>query len=59
MRSDRPNRRLSSDVELALALAERAGVRIAARFLAKRGAGFAVICRVLADPARRRSHDHK
>jgi hypothetical protein len=54
MISDRPNRTLSSDVELALLLAEQVGVHAAARFLMKRGAGFAVTCRVLAEPTRRR-----
>jgi hypothetical protein len=54
MTSDRSNRALSSDVEVALVLAGRVGVRIAARFLANRGAGFALICRVLGEPERRR-----
>jgi hypothetical protein len=54
MNADRPNRTLSSDVELALILAERVGVQVAARFLTKRGAGFALTCRVLGDPDRRR-----
>ncbi|MFC5548210.1 hypothetical protein [Massilia aerilata] len=54
MTTDRPNSRLSADVELALTLAKKTGVRAAARFLEKRGAGFALICRVLANPERRR-----
>jgi hypothetical protein len=40
---------------MALLLVERAGVRLAAQFLARRGAGFALTCRVLAEPARRRA----
>jgi hypothetical protein len=55
MPADRQNSRLSADIELALALAETAGVHAAAKFLTKRGAGFALICRVLAEPTRRRS----
>lgn len=55
MPTDRPNCRLAADVELALVLAKQAGVRAAARFLAERGAGFALICRVLAEPAQRRA----
>jgi hypothetical protein len=38
-----------------LVLAEQQGVRVAAAFLAECGAGFALICRVLAEPARRRA----
>ncbi len=55
MSSDRLNRRLSADVDLALLLVDLVGARVAARFLAARGADFALICRVLAEPARRRS----
>jgi hypothetical protein len=55
MPTDRPNRTLSTDVELALFLVDRVGLRAAAQFLEARGAGFALICRVLAEPARRRA----
>lgn len=55
MPTDRQNSRLSADVELALVLAETVGVHAAARFLTKRGANFALTCRVLGEPARRRS----
>lgn len=55
--ADRPDSRLAADIELALLLAERAGVRLVARFLTRRVAGFALICRVLAEPARRRRID--
>lgn len=55
MTTDRPNRTLSADVELALLLVDLVGVRLAARFLARRGADFALTCRVLAEPARRRA----
>jgi hypothetical protein len=52
---DRPNRVLSADVDLALMLFAQIGRHAAAAFLASRGAGFALTCRVLADPARRRA----
>lgn len=55
MPTDRPNSRLSADVELALLMVDQVGVYVAARFLARRGAGFGLICRVLAEPARRRA----
>ena len=51
MPTDRPNTDLARAVEQALAMAD---MRTAAAFLASRGAGFALICRVLAEPARRR-----
>ena len=51
MPTDRPNINLAAAVDEARALAD---VRAAAAFLADRGAGFALICRVLAEPARRR-----
>lgn len=52
---DRPNTDLAAAVDVALLLAEQQGVRAAAAFLASRGAGIALICRVLQEPARRRS----
>jgi hypothetical protein len=55
MTTDRPNRALSADVDLALALVEQIGVHAAATFLASRGANFALTCRVLAEPVRRRA----
>jgi hypothetical protein len=48
---DRPNIELSRAVDQALTMAD---VRAAAAFLANQGAGFALICRVLGEPARRR-----
>lgn len=57
MDTDRPNRKLSADVELALLLVDVFGARIAADFLTKRGAGFALTCRVLAGSTRRRHDD--
>jgi hypothetical protein len=55
MYTDRPNRVLSADVDLALMLLDQVGVHAAAAFLASRGAGFALTCRVLVEPARRRA----
>jgi hypothetical protein len=52
MPTDRPNIELSRAVDHALTMAD---VRAAAAFLADQGAGFALICRVLAEPARRRA----
>jgi hypothetical protein len=48
---DRPNAELARAVDEALTMDD---VRAAAAFLADHGAGFALICRVLAEPARRR-----
>lgn len=50
----RPNTDLAAVVDQALALAEKQGARAAAAFLTARGAGFALTCRVLAEPKRRR-----
>lgn len=50
----RPNTGLAATVDQALDLAEEQGARAAAAFLTARGAGFALTCRVLAEPARRR-----
>ena len=52
MPTDRPNTILATAVDQALNMAD---VHAAAAFLASRGAGFALICRVLAEPARRRT----
>lgn len=55
MTFDRPNTDLATAVDAALLLAEQHGVRAAAAFLAEHGAGFALTCRVLAEPGRRRA----
>jgi hypothetical protein len=52
MPTDRPNTDLAAAVDQALTMAD---VRAAAAFLADHGAGFALICRVLAEPKRRRA----
>jgi hypothetical protein len=52
MPTDRPNTNLARAVDEALTMSD---VRTAAAFLAGHGAGFALICRVLAEPARRRA----
>jgi hypothetical protein len=57
MTTDRPNRAHAAVVDDALALAEQQGVDAAAAFLAAHGVGFAVTCRVLKEPARRRAAD--
>jgi hypothetical protein len=54
-RSGRPNSDLAAAVEEALAVAIEQGTRAAARFLTDHGAGFALTCRVLAEPDRRRA----
>jgi hypothetical protein len=54
---DRPNTELAAAVDRALLLAAEQGARAAAAFLEQRGAGFAVTCRVLAEPSRRRAID--
>lgn len=51
MPTDRPNTELTRAVDEALTMRD---VRAAAAYLADHGAGFALICRVLAEPARRR-----
>lgn len=48
---DRPNTELAHAVEHALTMDD---VRAAAAFLAGHGAGFALTCRVLAEPTKRR-----
>jgi hypothetical protein len=52
MPTDRPNTELAHAVDAALSIDD---VRAAAAYLADYGAGFALICRVLAEPARRRA----
>ncbi|WP_323141271.1 hypothetical protein [Massilia phyllosphaerae] len=49
--TDRPNIDLAATVDQALAMADK---QTAARFLEEKGAGLALICRVLAEPTRRR-----
>jgi hypothetical protein len=51
MPTDRPNTKLAHAVDQALTMPD---VRAAAAFLVDHGAGFALICRVLAEPTRRR-----
>jgi hypothetical protein len=51
MELGRPNTELAAAVDHALTMDD---VRAAAAYLADHGAGFALICRVLAEPARRR-----
>lgn len=53
--TDRPNANLAQIVDQALAVCLEHGRETAARFLMSRGAGFALICRVLAEPGRRRA----
>lgn len=55
MTTDRPDIKLAEAVDQALAMVPEHGVQAAAAFLADRGAGFALTCRVLAEPARRRA----
>lgn len=55
MTTSRHNTELSAAVDQALIIAQQQGRDIAAAFLEARGAGFALICRVLAEPARRRA----
>lgn len=50
--TDRPNHELAAAVDQALAMPDR---QAAARYLEEKGAGLALICRVLAEPARRRA----
>lgn len=52
MPTDRPNTDLSAAVDQALAMADK---RAAADFLTKHGASFALTCRVLGEPNRRRA----
>jgi hypothetical protein len=58
MTTDRPNTPLAAAVDQALAVADEYGARAAARFLTEAGADFALACRVLAEPARRRACTH-
>jgi hypothetical protein len=53
----RPNTDLAAAVDQALAIAIEQDARAAAHFLESRGAGFALTCRVLAEPGRRRAVD--
>lgn len=55
MNTDRPNATLAAAVDHALAVADEYGARAAARFLTEIGADFALTCRVLAEPERRRT----
>jgi hypothetical protein len=57
MTTDRPNTDLAAAVDEALAAQLELGTRTAAAFLEANGAGFALICRVLAEPGRRRAVD--
>lgn len=50
----RTNTELAAAVVIALAIAPVLGVQMAARYLERSGAGFALTCRVLMQPARRR-----
>jgi len=52
MDNDRPNTELAAAVDHALTMED---VRGAVAYLADHGPGFALICRVLAEPTRRRS----
>ena len=52
MELGRPNAELAAAVEHALAMDD---VRAAAAYLAEHGAGFALTCRVLTEPLRRRA----
>lgn len=54
-RGNRANTDLALIVDLALLRAEKLGVRVTAAFLADHGASFALTCRVLAEPGRRRA----
>lgn len=54
MTSDRPNTDLDAVVNQALTIIIEDGPRAAAAFLQQQGAGFALTCRVLAEPSRRR-----
>lgn len=51
----RANSTLADAVDRALAIEIEHGARAAARFLTDNGAGFALTCRVLAEPGRRRA----
>jgi hypothetical protein len=53
--TDRANTDLAAVVDQALAIALEQGRGTAARFLTDHGAGFALTCRVLAEPAQRRA----
>lgn len=55
MNRDRQNTDLASVVFQAVAKAETEGAHAAAAFLMERGASFALTCRVLAEPGRRRA----
>jgi len=53
----RANTILAAAVDQAVAMMERSGARSAALFLEAQGVGFGLICRVLAQPDRRRRGD--
>lgn len=55
MTIDRSNDRLEAIVDQALTVFEQHGARQAAAYLTAHGAGFALTCRVLGEPARRRA----
>jgi hypothetical protein len=54
MTTDRQNTDLAAAIDQALHIQLELGSRAAATFLEEHGAGFALICRVLAEPERRR-----
>lgn len=55
MPTDRPNTELAAAIDAALTVALEHGQHAAARLLLAHGVGFALICRVLAEPERRRA----
>jgi hypothetical protein len=55
MTTDRLNTDLAAAVDQAAAIHIELGPRAAAAFLEAQGAGFALICRVLEEPERRRA----
>jgi hypothetical protein len=55
MTADRPNTQLAAAVDKALFVRDQWGAPAAARYLEGHGAGFALTCRVLAEPSRRRA----
>ena len=54
MTTDRANTQPAAVVDQAVDLADQQGVRAAAALLTRYGADFALICRVLQEPTRRR-----
>ncbi|MGJ7914815.1 hypothetical protein ACI48D_04960 [Massilia sp. LXY-6] len=53
--TDRPNTTLAIDPDYALGIEIELGTRAGTAFPEQRGAGFALTCRVLAEPDRRRA----